>query len=254
LSYFYKTDFDSFAYSDPKKDKYMTAVHDLINSSKMLQMITERLNITSKTKAIKHIEMNPELIELILDLYNDDADFPFEKMQRFSVEEILDYLQTTHHYYLNKKLPEIEQSLLHIFSKYSKSHQLLASLAIFFNIYKNKLIDHILMEEKQLFPYIRRMIVASKVKSVCAESLEIDLEFSIEKFISSHSPIEDELKEVSEIIKQYSVNKTTPLPFKVFLNQVELFELELRKHAIIEDHVLVPMVIELEKKTKHFSN
>ena len=232
----------------------MTTVNNLINSSKMLQMITERLDITPKTNAIKQIEMNPELIELILDLYNDDVDFPFEKMQRFSVEEILDYLQTTHQYYLSKKLPEIEQSLLHIFSKYGQSHQLLASLAIFFNIYKNKLVEHILMEEKQLFPYIRRMIIASKVKAVCAESLEIDKEFSIEKFISSHSPIEDELKEVSEIIKQYSDNKTTPLPYKVFLNQVELFELELRKHAIIEDHVLVPMVIALEKQTKHFSN
>jgi regulator of cell morphogenesis and NO signaling len=140
--------------------------------------------------------------------------------------------------------------LLHIFSKYGQSHQLLASLAIFFNNYKNKLIEHIRMEEKELFPYIRKIIVASKIKSVCAESLEIDNDFSIEKFISSHSPIEDELKEVSQIIKQYSNDKSIPLPYKVFLNQVELFELELRKHAIIEDHVLVPMVIELEKKIK----
>ncbi len=232
----------------------MTTVNDLIDNSKMLQLITERLDTTPKTKSITHLEMNPELIELILDLYNDDEDFPFEKMQKFSVEDILDYLQATHQYYLSKKLPEIEQSLLHIFSKYGQSHQLLASLAIFFNDYKNKLVDHIRMEEKQLFPYIRRVIIASKVKPVCAESLELDPAFSIEKFISSHSPIEDELKEVSEIIKKYSNDEATPLPYKVFLNQVELFELELRKHAIIEDHVLVPMVIELEKKTKNVSH
>ncbi len=232
----------------------MTTVNDLIDNSKMLQLITERLDTTPKTKSITHLEMNPELIALILDLYNDDEDFPFEKMQKFSVEDILDYLQATHQYYLSKKLPEIEQSLLHIFSKYGQSHQLLASLAIFFNDYKNKLVDHIRMEEKQLFPYIRRVIIASKVKPVCAESLELDPAFSIEKFISSHSPIEDELKEVSEIIKKYSNDEATPLPYKVFLNQVELFELELRKHAIIEDHVLVPMVIELEKKTKNVSH
>lgn len=232
----------------------MTTVNDLIDNSKMLQLITERLDTTPKTKSITHLEMNPELIALILDLYNDDEDFPFEKMQKFSVEDILDYLQATHQYYLSKKLPEIEQSLLHIFSKYGQSHQLLASLAIFFNDYKNKLVDHIRMEEKQLFPYIRRVIIASKVKPVCAESLELDPAFSIEKFISSHSPIEDELKEVSEIIKKYSNDEATPLPYKVFLNQVELFELELRKHAIIEDHVLVPMVIELEKKTKNLSH
>jgi len=232
----------------------MTTVNDLIDNSKMLQLITERLDTTPKTKSITHLEMNPELIALILDLYNDDEDFPFEKMQKFSVEDILDYLQATHQYYLSKKLPEIEQSLLHIFSKYGQSHQLLASLAIFFNDYKNKLVDHIRMEEKQLFPYIRRVIIASKVKPVCAESLELDPAFSIEKFISSHSPIEDELKEVSEIIKKYSNDEATPLPYKVFLNQVELFELELRKHAIIEDHVLVPMVVELEKKTKNVSH
>lgn len=231
----------------------MTTVNDLIDNAKMLQLITERLDTTPKTKKINQLEMNHELIELILDLYNDDENFPFEKMQKFSVEDILNYLQVTHQYYLSKKLPEIEQSLLHIFSKYGQSHQLLASLAIFFNDYKNKLVEHIRMEEKQLFPYIRRIIVAAKVKPVCAESLEIDEDFSIEKFIASHSPIEDELKEVSEIIKKYSENTTTPLPYKVFLNQVELFELELRKHAIIEDHVLVPMVVELEKKVKHFS-
>ncbi len=228
----------------------MTTINDLIDNSKMLQLITERLENVPKSKAINHLEMNHELIALILDLYNDDEDFVFEKMQQFSVEDILDYLQVTHQYYLNKKLPEIEQSLLHIFSKYGQSHQLLASLAIFFNDYKNKLIDHIKMEEKQLFPYIRKMIVASKIKTICAESLEIDQNISIEKFISSHSPIEDELKEVSQIIKQYSGNEAIPLPYKIFLNQVELFELELRKHAIIEDYVLVPMVIELEKKLR----
>lgn len=34
------------------------------------------------------------------------------------------------------------------------------------------------------------------------------------------------------------------------MNQVDLFEIELRKHAIIEDHVLVPMVVALENKLK----
>ena len=228
----------------------MTTVNDLIDNSKMLQLITERLDIIPHDGQLKQFEMNDKLLALILELYNDDEYFSYAEMRKFSIDDILNYLQITHKYYLSKKLPEIEQSLLHIFSKYGQSHQLLASLAIFFNNYKNKLIDHIRMEEKQLFPYIRRMIIASKVKSVCAESLEIDPEFSIEKFIASHSPIEDELQEVSKIIKQYSDEKSLPLPYKIFLNQVELFELELRKHAIIEDHVLVPMVIELEKKIK----
>jgi regulator of cell morphogenesis and NO signaling len=73
---------------------------------------------------------------------------------------------------------------------------------------------------------------------------------SIAQFTDHHDSIEDELKEVSTIVKRYSEYENMPLPYRIFLNQVELFELELRKHGIIEDHVLVPMAEELEKKLR----
>ncbi|MEZ4902060.1 MAG: hemerythrin domain-containing protein [Spirosomataceae bacterium] len=164
-------------------------------------------------------------------------------MQQFSLEEILNYLQATHQYYLTKKLPEIEQSLVHIFSKYGQSHQLLASLAYFFNEYKSQLVTHIEMEERTLFPYIQELIEASKKQIKIPKS-----DLTIQQFMDAHSPVEDELQEVSRLIRRYSGKEGVPLPYKIFLNQVELFELELRKHAIIEDHVLVPMALLLEKR------
>ena len=223
----------------------MTALNDLMDTTKVYQLVTERFE-GNTTRPEATIDMNPELIELILDLYKNDEDFPFEKMQKFSIEEILSYLQATHRYYLTKKLPEIEQSLVHIFSKYGQSHQLLASLAYFFNDYKINLIEHIRLEERELFPYIRKLIDASKDPSVDKKAV-LNPNFNINKFIEAHSPIEDELEEVSQLIRRYSGNESMPLPYKIFLNQVEFLELELRKHAIIEDHVLVPMAIELEK-------
>jgi regulator of cell morphogenesis and NO signaling len=230
----------------------MTTVNDLIDHIKVMQLITERLENVSLDKNINNWEMNHELIGLILDLYNDDEDFVFEKMRKFNIEDILNYLQATHQYYLQKKLPEIEQSIVHIQAKYAESHQLLVQLSMFFNDYKNQLVAHIRMEEKYLFPYIKRMILLSKTHTICSKNVSIDPFFSIKKFIESHLPIEDELKQVSQIIKKYSDNETVPLPFKIFMNQVDLFEIELRKHAIIEDHVLVPMVIELEQKLKGY--
>lgn len=231
----------------------MAALHDFIDTEKTYKLVVERFggNATHQKKVFQEIsnfiDMNPELIELILDLYSNDEGFPFEKMKKFSIEEILNYLQATHRYYLTKKLPEIEQSLVHIFSKYGQSHQLLASLAYFFNDYKTNLIEHIRLEERELFPYIHKLIEASKVLPE-GEKLNVDTNFRIKKFIEAHSPIEDELQEVSQLIRRYSGDESMPLPYKIFLNQVEFLELELRKHAIIEDHVLVPMAIELEKK------
>lgn len=222
--------------------------NDLITSSKMYQLVTERLELKNVDTAegTGKFELDAELMELILDLYNNDEEFQYQKMRKFSIEQVLNYLQASHRLYLTKKLPEIEQSMLHIFSKYGQSHQLLASLAIFFNDYKNRLIAHIKMEEKEFFPYVKKVIALSKGEISKEEAESILSGSTLDSFDDHHGPIEDDLKEVYKIISENSDTPSTPLPYRVFLNQVELFELELRKHAIIEDHVLVPMLKELE--------
>jgi regulator of cell morphogenesis and NO signaling len=230
-------------------------IDELIETNKMYQLVTERLEVKNPDSedVFARFSLESELMQQIVALYDSDENFQFQKLQKFSIAQVLEYLQASHRYYLTKKLPEIEQSMQHVFNKYSESHQLLTSLTVFFNDYKNKLIAHIKMEEKEFFPYIKKLISANKGD---IDQVEVDFllaNTSIEDFNDEHDPIEDELKTVSNIIYQNSESKTAPMPYRVFLNQVELFELELRKHAIIEDFVLVPMAKELEKKLRNAS-
>lgn len=228
---------------------------ELISTTKMYELVTERLDTSalSPNPGSDGIELNHELVELILDLYDNDAEADFfqEKLRKFSLEEIVTYIHASHRYYLTKKIPELEQSLLHIFSKYGQTHQLLASLALFFNQYKNKLVRHFTLEEKHILPYIQRLIDASKGRLTVDEQKDLLENSSIAAFQEGHDEVEEELKEVSVIIHNYvEKDQQPPLPYRIFLNQVELFELELRKHQIIEDHVLVPLAEELEKKLR----
>ncbi len=227
---------------------------DLVTSTKMYELVTERLDeipVSGGRLSSDGIELNHELIELILDLYDSDTDSDFfhQKLRKFSLEEIVTYIQASHRYYLTKKVPELEQSLLHIFSKYGQTHQLLAQLAMFFNQYKNKLVHHFKMEEQFVLPYVKKLIKAQKGALSPAELEALWADPSIESYRDQHDEVEEGLKEVSVIIHSFSGN-TPPFPYRIFLNQVELFEMELRKHAIIEDHVLVPMAIELEKQLR----
>lgn len=228
---------------------------ELISTTKMYELVTERLDESAKAekRTYEGIELNHELVELILDLYDtdSDADFFHQKLRKFSLEEIVTYIQASHRYYLTKKVPELEQSLLHIFSKFGQTHQLLASLALFFNQYKNKLVKHFKLEEGLVLPYIKQMILADKGLLGKDELVALFSSNSIAAFSDHHDEVEEELKEVSVIIHSFVENgEEPPLPYRIFLNQVELFEMELRKHAIIEDHVLVPLAEELEKKLK----
>lgn len=223
---------------------------DLVSSTIKSQNLNDRLESSNLDSMMNYGEMGSDLLEYALELYNEDKEALYQKIRKFSISEVVSVLQANHRFYLTKKLPEIEQSLLHIFSKYGQTHQLLTALAIFFNAYKEKLIEHIKMEEKEFFPYIKKLVSFSKGEFSEAERKTFLSNNSIDKFDEEHGPIEDELKEVSKIIQQYSNSQNTPLPYRIFLNQVELFELELRKHAIVEDHILVPLVRELEENLR----
>ncbi len=223
---------------------------DLVDITIQNQSINDRLDSSALDELLHYGEMSSNLLEYALDLYNEDKEALYEHIQKFSITDVVEVLQANHRYYLTKKLPEIEQSLVHIFSKYGQTHQLLTILAIFFNAYKEKLVKHIKMEEKEFFPYIKKLVAIDKGTPDEEEKMLFLANNSIAKFDEQHDPIEDELKEVSTIIQKYSNSENTPLPYRIFLNQVELFELELRKHAIIEDYILVPLVRRLEESLR----
>jgi regulator of cell morphogenesis and NO signaling len=227
------------------------SMDELIENSKMYQMVTERLEVVDPLaeNLAARFDMEADLMELILDLYSSGGEeLSGQKLRNFSIDQVISYLQASHKLYLSKKLPEIEQTMVHIFNKYSQTHQLLTALTIFFNDYKNRLVAHIRMEERDFFPFIKRLSLASKNQLDREEVAELLKNNSIAAFDDNHDPIEDDLKKVSTLIHSYSKDTETPLPYRVFLNQVEIFELELRKHAFIEDHILVPMAKEIEAK------
>lgn len=223
--------------------------NELITTRKMYDLVTERLDSTEigiDENVAEKPELSHELVEMILDLYNNDSTFSVKDMDRFSVKDILLYIQASHRYYMSKKVPEIEQSLLHIISKFGSENAVLVQLALFFNEYKNELIQHFKIEDRVVFPYIHQLIKAKEGKLSSNEIQRILSASTLDLFDTEHDPVEDELKKVSNLLADYSNKNETPLAFRVFLNQVEIFEMELRKHAIIEDHVLIPMARQLE--------
>lgn len=223
-------------------------VQSLVESAKIYQMVTERLDLIEDKE---ELSFESELMELILEFYSgDESDLPLEKLQKFSMMQVMYYLQASHKLYISKTLPEIEQSMAHIQRKYYDTPQILDALVLFFNRYKTSFLEHIRMEERDFFPYLKKLhhAYAGHLDHEEIESLLNNT--SIDQFIDDHDAVEDELKHVSTIIHDYSAYEAIPLPFKVFLNQVELFEMDLRKHAIIEDHVLVPMAQKIEKELR----
>ncbi len=237
-------------------------ISELLENNRLYCMLSDKLDIRTddynKTlmQVCKEKEMDFTFIETLLKTYDDTCKFPIEELNECSVFELLDYLKKSHQFYLFKKLPEMELTALEVFKQYNQSHPLLSYLCVFFNSYKKQLVDHINFEEKKLFPYISSLIRIDSENAPAGQILSVLEQFSAREFISKHSNIESELQDVRKSILNYSDSGNTPLPFKIFLNQLHYFEQDLNRHAIIEDEILIPKVIELEahllkKAAKH---
>ncbi|HAR20307.1 MAG TPA: hemerythrin [Cytophagales bacterium] len=184
--------------------------------------------------------INTDFFIELLHLFNTESELPIEQFKTFPIPIILDYLQKTHHYYLNKKLLEIEQSISNLRNQLPENH-LLPFLENFFVWIKENLTFHIRMEEEQLFPHILALYLKVKDKKG----------FSIQQFIENHADtVELQLSEVKKHIVRAQSSVSEIFPFRVLLKQLDEFEKDLRIHAKIEDEVLIPISLELELTNK----
>lgn len=186
-----------------------------------------------------------EAIRSLLESYDDQLVFPYDQLRVFSAADLLAYLCLSHRYYLERKLPEIEQTIYNLFRNYADSDELLLSMCRFFVDYQRKLVQHIEAEERELFPYIETLLKASE--SGCWEDERLN-NYSAARFLEKHTDVEEDLRKVSGIIESCLHERIMPLPFRVFVLQLQHFEVDLCKHAIVEDELLLPRVLEMEKQ------
>jgi regulator of cell morphogenesis and NO signaling len=74
--------------------------------------------------------------------------------------------------------------------------------------------------------------------------------FSLKNFIENHHDTERDLSQVRNTILQYDPPVTNQTPYRILLTQLQVFERDLAIHALIEDYVLIPRALQLEKSLK----
>lgn len=206
--------------------------------------LTDRL-LEERLNNLPVLNSSEDALIRLIDLAKEGVkDFPKELLHDVAVHDLLQSLKKSHSNYLNSKLPEIEQSIHNLYSKQSDSDQVLLMLCGFFISYQKKLVAHIQYEEVFLFPYIESLLEFQR------SAKPIDRErfgnFTLKQFFENHSNLEEDLKVVRSKISENMEGLDTPLAFRIFLTQLEHFERDMAVHAVLEDDVLLPRLVELE--------
>ena len=190
-------------------------------------------------------DVNPQFMTALLRAFEEKPFCPGD-FDLFPIELIVDYIKRTHIYYLQKKLPEIEQSIVLLSGLYTSHHPILAALQSFFHRYCQDLTSHIQAEETKLLPHIALMHRAAGDAGYRSEYILACQQYSISRFLADHHDTEDELRDIRDTIRLYEPPTTNASLYRILLAQLQTFEQDLCVHAHIEDQVLIPKALQME--------
>ena len=122
-------------------------------------------------------------------------------------------------------------------------------LESFFREYKNELIAHTKREDEKVFPYSISTELAFLGKNSMIENPASE-SYSILEYLSEHDDIESKLYDLKNIIIKYLLPTGNPSLCSKVLTELFNLEKDLNDHSRIEEKVLIPKVLLMEKKMK----
>ncbi len=216
---------------------------DLVNANYHLLPVINRfgINLGNKDKNIYKIctekKIDVDFFLVIINTFHNEAYFPEVELKGFSPILIIKYLKKTHQYYLNYVLPKLENLLYQLINSNKTSIHQLEIIEQFYLKYKEELLLHIKEEEDIVFPYIINVIKKEL----------ISMEYNIRTFEKEHTNVDIKLNDLKNLIVKYIEPVYDNNICNEFLISLFRFEKDIKDHARIEDKILIPQVIELEK-------
>jgi regulator of cell morphogenesis and NO signaling len=163
------------------------------------------------------------------------------------IEVLVAYLKKKHYYFVRQELPFLS-NLISGISGEPGFGSLIADLRIMFPLFVEDFIHHIHEEESRLFKRIEMLQdIELDLFSIHDALIILELE-PISNLADQHEVHDDEMEGIRKLTSDYFLKEDAPLPMKVLYHELQNFERELHIHAKIEDELLFPKAVELERE------
>src|SRR5690606_18590314 len=160
---------------------------------------------------------------------------------------LADYVEKTHHRYVEEKTGIILQFLEKLCQVHGKNHPELFEINQIFTSVAQGLAAHMKKEELILFPFIRKMVQASRKNEGLPEAKFGSVENPIDMMEHEHTEEGDKLVRIAELTNDYQMPADGCNTYRVTFAMLEEFEQDLHKHIHLENNILFPKSILLEK-------
>jgi regulator of cell morphogenesis and NO signaling len=201
------------------------------------------------TKSIENacIERNVDLHEVITALEGLGKDGTRDdNYNNWSLDFLVDYIINNHHQFTRNKLPEISFYAQKVATVHGSRHPELIEIHKEFEKLSEEMMSHMDKEEAVLFPFIKKLVSGDinqtdkfKVGSAANPIAMMEHE---------HDEAGESLAKIRELSDDFTLPEDACATYRVLFESLEGFEKEMHKHVHLENNILFPKALQLERR------
>lgn len=185
-----------------------------------------------------------------LELINDDRETTQRQLQSLPVELMVEYLKHAHYLFVKKRIPYIAQLIDGVTEVDFRYKTLSADLKSIFPLFVQDFIEHIYEEEDTFFSYVSQLSRFLKDDVPSSEVFYLMEKNSVREFALDHEVHDNEMEGFRKFTNNYTYCDEADLHIKVLYSELERLEKDLILHAKIENEILFPKALQLERLVK----
>ena len=191
---------------------------------------------------------NVDLNTLLQDLNNIDSKvLPSQNFNNWELDFLIDYIVNTHHVYVVEAIDLIDQYATKVANVHGAAEPAVVKIYEIFKTVAEELTSHMHKEENILFPYIKYLVTSQKQKTVWSAPHFVTVVNPINMMEHEHETVGDLLKQIALISNKYTPPEWACNTFKALYAKLDEFEQDLHIHVHLENNILFPKAIEIEK-------
>lgn len=163
------------------------------------------------------------------------------------VDRLIHHILAVHHAYVRSAVPAIERHLRAIQAVHGAAHPELRRIGEIFGAVSGNLEQHMIKEERILFPYLRELAAGGPLRGVGMSPFGT-VENPIRMMEREHREAADEVRLIRELTNRYVRPADGGVAYETCLTELSRFEYDLHRHLHLENNVLFPRVLVLEQR------
>lgn len=199
-------------------------------------------------EACKNLQLDTDLIIQQLQTTTQLSTNPSEDYNSWSLDDLADHIIETHHHYVTRKIQEILPYLQKIVDVHGPQHPELIEVQQLFLQSAADLSQHMKKEELILFPFIRKMTHTQRQNLSLTAPMFGTVENPIAMMHEEHDHEGERFRQMAKLTDDYTPPADACNTYRTTFALLQEFEKDLHLHIHLENNILFPKAIELEKE------